>query len=198
MNSVSLLNIGLHINKKIALVLSPIFYSSKTIAMPTSLILQWKERWARTTDRPRGVTMIHKSLTVRLSAMSTGISVIFAVLLLLPVSSTFAAGDARPMVHPMPSRVTPKAALPDPRIAEFNRQLAAYKQTVAALRLNTKRLVAQQQRLDTLVNDLGGDAELNMIKLQSLMSQRQAAIQLTSNLLKTLNDSEKNIVQNIK
>lgn len=136
--------------------------------------------------------------------MSAGIAVIFATLLVLPVSSSFAAGEIRPMVRPVPSRVAPSAAhasravQPDPRIAEFNRELAAYKQTVVALQRNIQQLEAQQRRLATLVNDLGRDSELTMIKLQSLMSQRQTAIQLTSNLLKALNDSENEIVHNMK
>jgi hypothetical protein len=148
--------------------------------------------------------MIHKPTTVHLSMMTTGIVAVFAVLLLLPTPSARAAGNAQPVKRPMASRVAPAgahashAARVDPRIAEFNRELAAYKQTVAALQRDTQRLMKQQRYIDALVNELGKNAELNMIQLQSIMSQRQTAIQLTSNLMKALNDSENQVIHNMK
>ena len=39
--------------------------------------------------------------------------------------------------------------------------------------------------------------ELHMIDLQSLMSQRQLAIQLTTNMLRAMNDATRTIVGNI-
>jgi len=148
--------------------------------------------------------MIHKPTTVHLSMMTTGIVAVFAVLLLLPTPSARAAGNAQPVKRPMASRVAPAgahashAARVDPRIAEFNRELAAYKQTIAALQRDTQRLMKQQRYIDALVNELGKNAELNMIQLQSIMSQRQTAIQLTSNLMKALNDSENQVIHNMK
>jgi len=40
-------------------------------------------------------------------------------------------------------------------------------------------------------------AELNMFRLQSLVSQRQLAVQLTTRLLQTMHDSAKRIIGNI-
>jgi len=50
----------------------------------------------------------------------------------------------------------------------------------------------------TAMNDeVGKGGELMMIKLQSLMSQRQLAIQITTNLIQTIHDSSKQIAGNL-
>ncbi|MET0593810.1 MAG: hypothetical protein ABW133_13995, partial [Polyangiaceae bacterium] len=49
----------------------------------------------------------------------------------------------------------------------------------------------------SLQSDLNSNAELDMIHLQSLMSQRQTAIQLTTNILQSLNEQANKIVANI-
>lgn len=46
-------------------------------------------------------------------------------------------------------------------------------------------------------SSLNSDAEIDMIRLQSLMSQRQTAIQLTTNIVQSLNDQANKIVANI-
>ncbi|HMI88321.1 MAG TPA: hypothetical protein VK550_29765 [Polyangiaceae bacterium] len=46
-------------------------------------------------------------------------------------------------------------------------------------------------------SELNSDAEIDMIRLQSLMSQRQTAIQLTTNIVQSLNDQANKIVANI-
>ena len=46
-------------------------------------------------------------------------------------------------------------------------------------------------------SQLNSDAEIGMIRLQSLMSQRQTAIQLTTNIIQSLNDQANKIVANI-
>jgi hypothetical protein len=58
--------------------------------------------------------------------------------------------------------------------------------------------------INQIVNDLkdvgttlNSSAELNMIQLQSYMSQRQTAIQLTTNLVQSLGDQDNKIVSNI-
>ena len=145
-----------------------------------------------------GGAEINNPTIIRINAMTTGIAVMFAVLLVLPTQSSLAAGHVGPMMRPASSRVTPTGAHVDPRIAEFNRELAAYKQTVAALRRDSRRLIAQQKRIDALVSDIDNSAQLNMIRLQSIVSQRQTAIQLTSNMMKALNDSNSHIVHNMK
>lgn len=42
------------------------------------------------------------------------------------------------------------------------------------------------------------DAEINMLSIQSLMSQRQTAVQLTTNILASINESTKSVVNNTK
>jgi hypothetical protein len=51
--------------------------------------------------------------------------------------------------------------------------------------------------LETMVKDVNGNAELEMINLQSLMSQRQSAVQLTTNLVQSLGDQMNKITANI-
>jgi len=145
--------------------------------------------------------MIHKPVTICLHAMSTGIAVIFVVLLLLPPRSVFAAGGARPMAHPMATRMVPagtraqRAAHPDPRVMQFNLELTAYKQTIATLERDAQRLIAQQRRLDALVNDMN---QIQQLQLQEEASARNRAFQAISNVLKAVNESKKQAVHNIK
>jgi hypothetical protein len=61
-----------------------------------------------------------------------------------------------------------------------------------------------KNEIDSLINatknhqsELNSDAEIDMIRLQSLMSQRQTAIQLTTNIIQSLNDQANKIVANI-
>jgi hypothetical protein len=54
--------------------------------------------------------------------------------------------------------------------------------------------VADTQSISSTINS---SSELGMIKLQSLMSQRQTAIQLTTNLVQTLGDTDQKVVGNI-
>ncbi|MBX3259408.1 MAG: hypothetical protein KIS78_01800 [Labilithrix sp.] len=56
-------------------------------------------------------------------------------------------------------------------------------------------------RVDALKNhqsDLMKSGELDMIKLQSLVSQRQLAVQLTTQLMQTLNETSKQVVGNLR
>jgi hypothetical protein len=46
-------------------------------------------------------------------------------------------------------------------------------------------------------SELNSSSEIDMIRLQSLMSQRQTAIQLTTNIVQSLNDQTNKIVANI-
>jgi len=57
-----------------------------------------------------------------------------------------------------------------------------------------------QQAMDTLsgVNqDIGSDNQMSMIHLQSAMSAREQVIQLTTNILQTINDCETKVITNI-
>jgi hypothetical protein len=60
---------------------------------------------------------------------------------------------------------------------------------------------SELQAFTTSINDatsnLNSGSELQMVQLQSLMSQRQTAISLTTNLLQSLGDQEEKIAENI-
>jgi hypothetical protein len=60
-----------------------------------------------------------------------------------------------------------------------------------------ERIQTYAATLKTEQSDLNGGAELNMINLQAIMSQRQTAIQLTTNLVQALGDSSNKIAANI-
>jgi len=53
------------------------------------------------------------------------------------------------------------------------------------------------QTLTDAASSLSSDSELQMVHLQSLMSQRQTAISLTTNLVQSLGDQENKIADNI-
>jgi hypothetical protein len=53
------------------------------------------------------------------------------------------------------------------------------------------------QDLTDAANDLNSSSELQMVQLQSLMSQRQTAISLTTNLVQSLGDEQNKIADNI-
>ena len=148
--------------------------------------------------------MIQKPTSFHFNAITTSAIALLAALIVLPAPSARAADSVQPVVHPMPSRVAPAgahashAARIDPRIAQFNRELAAYKQTVAALRRDAQRLVAQQKRLNALIQGLSSGSEITMVKLQSLVQERTRIIQFATNVMKALNESEKNMVNNIR
>jgi hypothetical protein len=54
-----------------------------------------------------------------------------------------------------------------------------------------------QELLEHKMSTLEANSQLNMIKLQSLMSNRQTAIQLSTNLISSLGESQKAIASNI-
>jgi hypothetical protein len=53
------------------------------------------------------------------------------------------------------------------------------------------------QTLTDAAGNINSDSELQMVQLQSLMSQRQTAISLTTNLVQSLGDQENKIADNI-
>ena len=54
-----------------------------------------------------------------------------------------------------------------------------------------------EKDLDCISGGDGG-AELNMIQLQSLISQRHTALQMTTNILQHMHDTTKGIMNNIR
>jgi hypothetical protein len=74
---------------------------------------------------------------------------------------------------------------------------------IAVLKTGNDKILSNddaQKILDTLssVNtDIGSDNQMAMIHLQSAMSNREQVIQLTTNILQTMNDSESKVLGNI-
>ena len=62
---------------------------------------------------------------------------------------------------------------------------------------NEAEMKATMQYLDGVGKDIDSSAQLDMIRLQSIMSARQTAIQLSTNLVSALGESTKAIVSNI-
>jgi hypothetical protein len=91
------------------------------------------------------------------------------------------------------------AALPEshPRRAEVLQVYAFYKATLVDAMVSPSELNSMAQSIGSVVKDLGSSAELDMISLQSLMTQRQTAIQLCTNLVAALGESTKLIAQRI-
>jgi hypothetical protein len=54
------------------------------------------------------------------------------------------------------------------------------------------------QNVKTYASDLSSDSQMQMINLQSMMSQQQTAVELSTNLLQTLSQTDQNIVSNLK
>jgi hypothetical protein len=53
------------------------------------------------------------------------------------------------------------------------------------------------QAVQTVGSGLNNDAQLRMIQIQSLVSQQQTAVELTTNIMQSLDDSMKKVVENI-
>jgi hypothetical protein len=63
--------------------------------------------------------------------------------------------------------------------------------------LSSSELQGYVQTLTDAAGNLNSNSELQMVQLQSLMSQRQTAISLTTNLVQSLGDQENKIADNI-
>ncbi len=57
---------------------------------------------------------------------------------------------------------------------------------------------AAVERLRALTDQIGGDAEINMIRLQSLVSARQTMVGLVTNIMARIQAGEKSIVDNVR
>jgi hypothetical protein len=62
----------------------------------------------------------------------------------------------------------------------------------------TYELDNSKEYLNMVAKDLESSAQMDMISLQSLMGARQTAIQLSTNLISALNESQKSVVGNIR
>lgn len=65
-------------------------------------------------------------------------------------------------------------------------------------RYYTSELNASKDYLNLVGKDLESGSQMDMITLQSLMGARQTAIQLSTNLISALSESQKSVVTNIR
>jgi hypothetical protein len=63
--------------------------------------------------------------------------------------------------------------------------------------LSTSEIQGFISNIQNCASDLNSDSELQMIQLQSLMSQRQTEVQLTTNLVQSLGDQAEKVAENI-
>lgn len=63
---------------------------------------------------------------------------------------------------------------------------------------DTKQSNTLGLQIDEINKNLGAGRDIAMVELQSIVSQRQTALQLTTNLLNAMNESTRNITGNIK
>jgi hypothetical protein len=64
--------------------------------------------------------------------------------------------------------------------------------------LESDNVSSLSQNLKTYGSNLNSDSQMSMINLQSLMSQQQTAVELSTNLLQTLSQTDQNIASNLK
>ncbi len=62
----------------------------------------------------------------------------------------------------------------------------------------SKEVSASKDYVNSMLKDIESSAQMNMIRLQSMMSSRQTAIQLSTNLINNLHEGTKSIVGNIR
>ncbi len=92
----------------------------------------------------------------------------------------------------------------DSKLDELARNHPELKDTIDAVRANVKDgLTAEEAKacgraIDNASDSLRNDNETSMISLQSLVSKRSQALQMTSNLVNSMNESAKSVVQNIR
>jgi hypothetical protein len=132
---------------------------------------------------------------------------------------TFSTADQRDPTTP--SGTTASGAQPTGNIAKMQHDLQSLIDNVTAVDPNSSALTSLQSTMDQLnstatdnlvttteiegfsqnitdsANSLNSESEMQMVQLQSLMSQRQTAISLTTNLVQSLGDQENKIADNI-
>ena len=94
------------------------------------------------------------------------------------------------------------ASLPpgDPVAKQMQAQLdeiMSHRDGNGAISFTDEAWKAETRDIHSILDDVNGNAEINMIQLQSVMSQRQTAVQLTTSMLAKLDDSTKAILTNI-
>jgi hypothetical protein len=79
----------------------------------------------------------------------------------------------------------------------FNSEIGSTPQDPKAGTLSSNSLSNLQQNLKNYGNELNSDSEMSMINLQSLMSQRETAVQLTTNLVQSLGQQAQDVAKNV-
>ena len=92
-------------------------------------------------------------------------------------------------------------ATQDPELAsDLNKALHEDGQILSGFdcRYSTDQLNHTKDYLNLVTKDIESGAQMDMIRLQSMMGARQTAIQLSTNLVSALSESQKAIVSNIR
>lgn len=121
----------------------------------------------------------------------------------LPQSSDKGKGleDKEEVLAEIESIIEEQIALVDPKFAgSLTEALHAEGHILYSKdeKFTTQELENTEQYLESRASELESTAQMNMIHLQSLMSGRQTAISLATNLLASLNESSKKVVDNIR
>ena len=91
-----------------------------------------------------------------------------------------------------------RTGTPGPDFIDFEKYPPADQTTTKGdLKLGMQELQGYVDTLTDAAGTLNSGAELEMVQLQSLMSQRQTAVTLTTNLVQSLGDQENKIADNI-
>jgi hypothetical protein len=84
-----------------------------------------------------------------------------------------------------------------PLAAQLENDLAAFNTDAKGGSMNPDTITQLSQNCKNYAGTLNSDSELTMINLQSLMSQRQTAVQLTTNLVQSLGEQTSDIAKNV-
>jgi hypothetical protein len=84
-----------------------------------------------------------------------------------------------------------------PAYAQLQSTLTQLKATDGDDLATNTELTSFSDNIGDAASDLNSDSELQMVQLQSLMSQRETAITLTTNLIQSIGDEENKVADNI-
>ncbi len=86
----------------------------------------------------------------------------------------------------------------DPMRVQMEKEFAKFQaQTQTAGGFSKEQWAGYLGDVHSMIDDVSGSAEINMIQLQSIMSQRQTAVQLTTSMLAKFDEGVKSVVSNI-
>ena len=86
----------------------------------------------------------------------------------------------------------------DPMRAEMQKEFAKFQaQTQTTAGFTKEQWAGYMGDVQSMIENVSGNAEINMIQLQTIMSQRQTAVQLTTSMLSKFDEGTKSILSNI-